>query len=284
VESLRILAVALASALLLPLPLEAQEDPSYAATKGMDERFRLDVGGFFQKFDTTIRYDSATGLPGTEVSLEDVLGSPSSQTNFRVDGYWRFGRHGRFDFAYRSSNRTSAAVLAQTVRFGDQTYNAGGRVDTEIRVRVGELYYSYSFVNSGEAELGLQLGISAYFNKLSISASGTIVGPGGPVSGSVAEESKNAIAPLPAIGGYFRYTLLPQFFVWGKAKGMKATISGDSGSIVDLSAGLDLYVTKNIGLGGGYEYVKITYSNSETKQLSLNYRYSGPMAYLTIAF
>ncbi len=77
-----------AAALLLLLPAprgESQEQADFVAVKGMDERFRLDLGGFFQKFTTTIRVDSPTTGRGTEINLEDDLGISSNQANIEVN-------------------------------------------------------------------------------------------------------------------------------------------------------------------------------------------------------
>ena len=62
------------------------------------------------------------------------------------------------------------------------------------------------------------------------------------------------------------------------------TISGYSGSFVDFTAGLDYYFTKNVGIGGGYEYSKITYHDANTPQVGIEYKYSGPLVYVSIAF
>src|SRR5262245_15305003 len=95
------------AAAILALGTAGPAAAQYAAIKGMDERFRLDVGGFFQKFDTTLRYDATNGATGSTIDFEGDLGGDSHQTNFRADGYWRFGRHGRFEFGYRGWNRTA---------------------------------------------------------------------------------------------------------------------------------------------------------------------------------
>ena len=65
--------------LLPPRPATAQGQTDYTSAKGMDERLRVDLGGFFQKFTTTVRLDSETTGRGTEVNLEDDLGLDSTQ-------------------------------------------------------------------------------------------------------------------------------------------------------------------------------------------------------------
>ena len=50
------------------------------------------------------------------------------------------------------------------------------------------------------------------------------------------------------------------------------------------AAGLDWYFTRNIGIGGGYEYLKLDFEKREARQFALDYRTDGPVAYVSIAF
>jgi hypothetical protein len=274
-----------AVAALLAGPALAQSSSAYTQhQRGMDETFRLDVGGFFQKFDTTMRVGDAQGSPGTEVNLESLLGAPDKQTNIMVDGCLRLGRHANLQFAYRRANRTSTNATSRDVDFGDQTYHAGVQIDTSYRLDVGELYYAYSFVNNGDAEFGLMLGVSAFYNRVSLGVSGSVTGPGGTAGAGTQTDERNLLAPVPAVGAYFRYSLYPKFFVWGRVKGVTGTISGSHGSMLDWSAGLDWYFTQNVGIGGGYESLKLVFEKQEARQFGLNEKYEGPVAYVTIAF
>jgi len=270
--------------LVIASPAAAQFSQGYSTTRGMEERFRLDIGGFFQKFDTLVTIDGQNGQ-GTEINLEDRLGQDSHQTNIRLDGYWRFGQHGMLLFAYRGWHRTNEHVLDREINIGDTTYHVGANVSVDNRVNVIQLYYGYSFWNTGEFELGAELGLSGYYTKLSFSASGNVTGPGGSVGGTTGNESKNVLAPVPGIGGYFRYTVLPRGFLYATVKGLPTiTISGYSGSFVDVTAGADYFFTKNFGLGAGYEYVKMTYKDSRTPRVGLEYTYSGPLVYVSVTF
>ena len=272
-------------ALCLASPALAQYGSSYASVKGMDERFRLDLGGFFQKFDTMLRLDSPSLGAGTTVNLEPDLGLPTHATSFRADGYLRFGRHGRVEFGFLTFSRSAAHTITKDIEFGDHVYHAGVTTDSKLRLTQADLYYSYSFVNTGEAEVGLMLGVSALFNSASLTATGFVTGPGGTATVGVASESRNLVAPIPAVGAQLRFTLLPGFLISARARGLpKVTISGNSGSMVDVKAALDFYLTRNIGIGGGYSYSKIIYERLTGDTARLDYTYSGPLAYLTLAF
>ncbi len=279
----RTLATVLAAAVIvLATPAAAQ---SYADIKGMDERFRLDLGGFFQQFDTILRLDSTALGIGTEINFEEDLGQDAHKTSFRANGYWRFGRHGRVDFGVLTFSRSNTNTISKDIQFGDHVYHAGATVDSRFTGTQVDLYYAYSFVNTGEFELGAKLGFSAIFQTVKLEATGFIEGPGGTVSGNRAGDDRNVVAPIPAIGAYARFTLLPGLFISGQAKGLPTiTVSGYSGDMVDAGAFLDWYPWKNFGVGGGYNYWKLTFERQSDPTIRFDYSYSGPLVYLTVAF
>ncbi len=277
----RLARLAVLAALVVSSPLFAQ---SYGQVKGMNERFRMDFGGFLQDFTTTFRLDPANGS-GTEISFEDDLGYDTSRTTFRTDGYWRFGPRGRMEFAYQTFRRGSTHRLDRDFVIGDQTYHAGATLDSSSRVDVGELYYSYSLLNTGEAEVGLMLGASTFWNKWEFELSGTVTGGGGSQSGSAQRETSDLIVPIPAVGAHFRYTLLPGFLATGRVKYMKATISDYTGKMLDWRAGLDYFFTPNFGIGAVWSSTDLKVTKRQDKgDVEIDYGYEGPLGYVSIAF
>jgi hypothetical protein len=280
----RTVAVA-AAAVLFAAPALAQTSSAYyMQQKGMDERFRLDLGGFFQTFDTTISLYNSAGTQGTSINLEDY-GQDTHKTTFAADGYWRFGRHGRLDFAYRGWNRSSSRTLDKDILVGDVTYHAGAQFDTHLRSTVAELYYSYSFVNNGDLEFGLGLGVSSYWNSFAASGTGTLSGAGQSGSASFQAESRNLVAPIPALKAYFSYALYPRLFARAAYKGITGTVDGYHGEMQDFRGGLDYFFTENIGVGGLYQYTTMSFSHTgEALDLAIDYKYSGPLVYVSVAF
>jgi hypothetical protein len=255
----------------------------YRHQRGMDETFRLNLGGLYPTFDTTVQYGTVT-LPGTEITLESDLGLAEKKFALQIDGYLRLGRHARLDFAYQQWNRSASKILSRQIVFNGVTYSVGGEVDSTLNVSVGELYYGYSFVNNGDLEIGLGLGASVFFNRASLEAVGTVSGPGGTVGGAAVRESKDFIVPIPALEGYFTFTLMPQLFLNARARGLKATISGSSGSMLQATGTLDLFITSGIGIGGGYNYTRIDYTRDSDTLTKVRYHYSGPVFYVALAF
>ncbi len=168
---------------------------------------------------------------------------------------------------------------------GDVTYHAGAQIDSHMRSTLAELYYSYSFINNGDLEFGLGLGVSSYWNAFEISGSGSISGGGQSGSASFSTESRNLVAPIPAIKAYFTYALFPRFFVRAAYKGITGTVDWYHGEMNDFRGGLDYFFTQNVGVGALYQYTKMSFSHAgEALDLAIDYKYSGPLVYVGIAF
>jgi len=275
---------AVVGCLVVGFPAVAQMAPSYAAQKGMDENFRIDFGGFFQKFDTSIYLESSSGA-STNVSVENLLGQDTHKTSFRVDGYWRFGRHASLVFGYLGWSRSASATLPQDVQWGDYVIHAGSVADSKLRVSVPQLYYAYSTVNNGTLELGGMLGISTYINKANLDAAGSITGPNGTTTASYSSDQWHITVPIPATGAYLRYALYPGLLLDADVRWFPSvTISGYNGGLLEYKAGLDFYFTKNVGIGVMYQYTHIHVYHVETNTVGFDFRYSGPYGFLSLAF
>ena len=284
----RIRVVTVALLLFASRALVAQnfEDPQWVAEKGMDERFGLNLGGFFQKFSTTVQIGPSSSGEGngTDIDLEKELGL-GNQTAFRLDGYWRFGRHGRFDFGYSGWTRKDTHTLDKTIDWGDHEYAIGASVNFRQHTDVWSAYYGYSFVNTPKVEFGLRLGVSATYNDLSLNGEASVIGPGGGGNVSSTLEERKFWAPLPAVGAYVSATIVPRLFVNGEVRWLpKITASNYSVEYIDARGGLEYFFTKNVGLGINYDYVKLDFSHNVTRTYSLHYRYDGPFGYLALAF
>jgi len=284
ISSVLVVSAAVALALGLSRPASAQYSSSYGASPGMGESFRIDVGGFFQKFDTSIYLESSSGA-STNVNLESLFGQDVHKTSFRIDGSWRFGRHASLVFGYVGWARSSTATMPYDVQWGDYVLHAGSSVDSRLRVAVPQLYYAYSTGSNATMELGGMIGFSTYVNKASLDASGSISGPGGTVTKSYSSDQWHLTVPVPATGAYLKYSLYSGLLLDANVKWLPTvTISGYNAGMLEYKAGLDLYFTPNIGIGAAYQYTHVHVYHVETNTVGFDFRYSGPYAFISLAF
>ncbi len=265
-------------------PAGSAQYAGQAASIGMNETFRIDVGGFFQKFDTSIFLESSSG-ESTNISLENTFGQDVHKASLRVDAYFRLGRHASILLGYLGWSRSASATLGQDIQWGDYVLQAGSQVDSKLRVSVPQLYYTYAAVNNGTMDLGGMLGISTYVNKVSLDASGSISGPSGTTTGSFSSDQWHVTVPVPATGAYLRYALYPGFLLDAQVRWLPSmTISGYHGGMLEYRAGLDFYLMKNIGIGAVYQYTHVHVYHVETNTVGFDFKYSGPYAYLSVVF
>lgn len=277
-------AVAGVVVLAAAFPAAAQYPGQSAASPGLGETFRIDFGGFFQKFDTSIYLESSSGA-STNISLENSLGQDVHKTSFRVEALWRLGRHTGIMLGYLGWTRSSSATLSESIQWGDNVIPANAEVDSRLRVAVPQLYFAYSAVNNATMDLGTMLGFSTYVNKFNLDASWSIAGPNGATSGSLSSDQWHITVPVPAVGAYLRYALYPGFLLDAQVRWLPTmTISGYNGGMLEYRAGLDFYFTKNFGVGAVYQYTHIHVYRVQTNTVGFDFRYSGPYAYLSLVF
>ncbi|MCC6132766.1 MAG: hypothetical protein IT186_22795 [Acidobacteria bacterium] len=266
---------------LLPLSCLLVAGP--ASAQSLPETFHINVGGFFQNYESNVAY--GTNFKGTPIDLEKDLGLGDNSTSLRVDGYWRMGKRSRLSFNYTGSNRSGDRVLSRDIVFGDRTFHAGATISGAFRVSLAEIYYGYSFVNQSNFELGAMIGVSSYVTTAELEGTATVTGSGGSTSWSFTSEAKSFVAPIPALGAYLRYSFTDSIGVSGQIRGLRGSVGDYYGSMSDFRAMLDWRFSKYVGIGGGYQYVRIRFEKTtEDQDIALTLNYEGPLGYLSFWF
>jgi hypothetical protein len=140
-------------------PRELLQPPTHAIPSPITDRFAL-KGIYFQpKVGTQLRYDSSTGVPGTEFSAEDTLGLDDALNQGTIEMWLRMGERHRLRVDYYKMNRKGDVVLDQLVRFGDSVFLPGERVVSNMDLRTLGLTYTYSLFRREAFEIGLGLGL-----------------------------------------------------------------------------------------------------------------------------
>ena len=161
---------------------------------------------------------------------------------------------------------------------GDHTFPINASVDIHNRAHIADLYYGYSFVHSSTVDLGLMLGVIGGYYSVDLQAANA-------GTGAAQHEQKNILVPLPSLGAYVEVALMPQLTLKVSARGLpKVTVSDYSADQIEVVAGLNYFFTKNVGLGVTYYYDNFNLTHNVAQEAKLGFKYSGPMAYLALAF
>ncbi len=272
-------AVLLAPALMLfaGAPIFAQE----GFDRGSKDNFSISLGTFLINFDTRASLSSDTLGKGTDINFENDLGLTSNQNRTRLEGYWRFARKHRLDFAGYFYSRTADRALSRQITWGDVVYDAGVEMHSEIKSQLYKLDYKYFFIRNAKWELAGSAGLSTLQTKAELDGVGSVSGVG---EASFQKSSKSLIAPIPVFGVHVEWRMIKSLYLRGGAEYFAVNVSGWQGSVADLRASLDWYPFKHFGFGAGYNTFHIDAKNSGDLVLDFRYGFSGLLGYATYVF
>ena len=83
-----------------------------------DHRFSLSLGAFITDRDTEAALDG-TLTDGTPTDFEKDLGLDSSDTVFRIDGYFKINERHRIDFSVFDLSRDASRQITRDIQWGD---------------------------------------------------------------------------------------------------------------------------------------------------------------------
>ena len=213
------------------LALLAAVAPAMAAAQvprnHLYDPFQLSGSVSLLAFNSTIRVDHPeNGTPGTEIDAEDFLGLSSTAIEPHAAARWKPGRKHELELGIQIARRSAENFLIDdTLRFGDEAFEAGLRVDSDLRTDHLFLNYRYAFMVRDHAQLGLGVGLGVFRLNQSVSALAFITD--GPDSVQVRlGESKHLPGPTASLGLFGRYRVGERLYLEGDARGIYIRLRG----------------------------------------------------------
>jgi len=238
------------------------------------ERFSMSLGVFGANRNTDTRLDSETSGRGTAINLEKALGLDSTQTEFRIDGQYKFTQRHKFDFSVFELSRSASRPISETITFGDTVFAFGSTVESDNRYTIYKLGYNYSFLVTDRGSFGAGAGLHVARIKTQLSE---------PNLGE--RESSNLRAPLPVVGVRGEYRIRPLLTLRGSADLFALDVGDVAGRLVDLYVGVDYQFHERFAAGVAYNSVAfdldIVGNNSSG---ALDWDYDGVVVYFKLNF
>ena len=237
------------------------------------DRFGLSLGVFITDRNTDAEFDGSID-DGTNIDFETDLGIDSSDTVFRVDGYYRFNERHRFDFSVFDLSRSASKQIVKDIQWGDTLFAIDTVVKTDNALSVYKAAYTYSFLNGEDGYLGATFGVYVADSKIRLEEENL---------GSA--EVGQLTAPLPVIGLRGEYALSDRWSFRASGEFFFIEYENVDGSLVDFYAGIDYQVLDNLSVGLGINSVNINVDATDsTFNGALDWRYSGALVFLKFNF
>ena len=247
--------------------------PQFAVAEDLEgDRFSLSLGVFVTDRDTDTRLDGTT--TGSDVNFEKDLGLDTSDTVFRVDGYYRFNERHRLDFSWFDLSRNGSKQINRDIQWGDTLYTIDTTVNTDVDLQIYKAAYTYSFLRREKGHLGATAGVYVADTRSGISEQSLGQAEFGEIT-----------APLPVIGLRGEYALSDRWSFRASGEFFFIEYDDIDGSLVDLYAGVDYQLLDNMSIGLGVNSVSIDIDATKTSFAgALDWQYVGGLVFLKFNF
>ena len=236
--------------------------------------FDIRVGAFFSNINTKITRDTADGVPGFEVDLEDFLEAPDEETAIEADAIWRIGTHHRLELGYFELVRDASTTLQNDLEFGDQVFPAGTVINSRIDYSSLRFGYTFYLMRDSQKELGVMAGLHLTELDTSIVADGT----------PQIERSKSS-TPLPVIGLNGAVFLGDKTSLRARIHIFRTDFDQHEGSLNYAALDLEHRFSNSVSIGVGYNYYGVKLSSSDDSlNGDLKIRHYGPVVFMTMGF
>lgn len=233
-----------------PALAEKSEDPKDFPWK----RGYLNLGAYIVTMDSSFRIgESHLGL-GLSLDVEDFLGLDTSDTSYRIDAGYRFGktRRHKVEFGWFKFDREGTKYLDEQIEvppeLGGGTLGPG-EFTSVFNFDIYKLKYEYSFVLDERADLNVGLGL--YIMPIEVGVSAVV---NGVFQGSIRED---ITAPLPVFGLGFDFAITPKWIVTQQVDLFYLEIGDFRGGISSYSVALEWLTWKHVGFGLGIDAMRV---------------------------
>lgn len=235
----------------------------------VEDRLRVEVNLLFAGTDTKLRVDPSALQPGTLIDAEDDLALDDSEFMPQVELTLLPGDHHLIRLSAFSTRRSAQTTIDKTIRFDDQVYRVGERVDSELNIGLFGLTYGYRFIADNRAELTATFGIQV----ASVEANAL-------VRSRVIRDAESGVAPLPLVGLEGRFDFTDRWSAEARLQYLTADIDDVDGSILDARLALTWRMNPYLVFGVGYRNfsLEIDSRNSGTPGL-VDMKVAGPLLF-----
>ena len=253
-----------------------------ASAQAIEDDFWISGAGFLANIDTKVS-SSTTVNPGggTEIDLEDDLGLDDSELLPAIYAGAKLGGGFVVTAEYYSLNRDTTANISRTITVDDVTYPINASITAGFTTDIYRFTVGYSFVRNETTEIGAAIGMHATDLEFSISGQGST--GGAPVT--VSTRRKDFLAPMPTVGLYGTFEVMPKVTINARADYLALGIGDYDGSVLNAQASVSYRFTRNFGVGVGYRYVDYNLDVEKTNYVaSFDYQFWGPSIFLEAGF
>lgn len=243
-----------------------------ASHRSFDDTFMVGIGAFYAKASTNASYNSDLGI-GTNVNFEDMLGLEDRANVGLLDFRWQFAEKWALSAEYFDLRRTGSKTLQEDIKWGDEVYTFGTKVDSKFNIWDTRAMVDWSFYKRQDAAVGVGLGL--HIMALSASINGT----------GFDKEEADVLAPLPVVSAHARLAMSDAWALAMRVDWLSVNYQEYSGDL--RSTGIDVLYQpfRHVGFGMGYRSLQLDVKiDGNDWKGRADMSFTGPSAQIYVTF
>ena len=255
-------------------PRELLKPPTYSIPSPITDHFAL-KGVYYQpSVNTSLRYDSSAGVPGTEFLAEDTLGLDDELNQGSIEMWIRMADRHRLRVDFYEMSREGDVLMDQVVRFGDTTFLPGENVISDMKLRTLGLTYTYSVFRRETFEIGLGMGVHLVQMEGEAEVPARFAGEEFDVAGPMASV---------ALDGTWRF--FEKFSVNGRVQYLQGNLDDVDGLYSQYHLDGQYRVHRNLAFGLGYSLTRMKVDSIDPDFSGMfDLEYKGPEVFVRVSF
>jgi hypothetical protein len=214
------------------------------------DRFQGSVAGSLLWLGSSVRIDAKDGSIGTDLDVEDDLGFSNTKIQPRFEFRWRPGRRHELGIGYQFARRSASKTLEGTIDVGDTSFLAGAQIHSVFDTDNLFLTYRFAIMAHERTQLGVGLGLGAFFFKTEVDALAG-VSAAGRTDSVTYSNSTSFVGPTAALGLYGRFRAGDRWYINPDVRYLRVKIDRFTAQVVEGGLAGQYFLSRKVGLEGG---------------------------------
>jgi hypothetical protein len=248
-----------------------------------EEKLTVMLGAFLPAFRTKVEVDGDQNT-GDRIDLNRDLGADRNSSGGWFGAEWRFAPKHRLGFTYSRFTLRGERAIDRDLHIGDKVFPIGAELESQLRLELIPITYSYSLIKQDNDELAVTAGI--HWDRLSfrVDASASIGG-----RSAANEASSNANLPLPLFGLRYDHRFSERWSAGATLAAFALKFGEDTfdfqGSLISARLSAEYRFSRHFAAGAALDAFKVNAKASKGDwHGAMDYGYVGPQLYLLSRF
>jgi len=219
----------------------------------LTDTFFVDLGVYFPNREVKFQVDGTLDTPNDIIDFESEVGLRKSDQIFSLNFGWRFGEKWELEAQYWAISTGEESVLESDVEWRDVVFEQGSSVSAGTDFSLLRIFFARELKSSERYRFGVGAGI--HWLELGAFIEGNAIIAGG--SNQFRRESVSVSAPVPNLGIWYMYSMSPKWAFKGRADWLDVDVNDISGSLLNISIGVNYQMFDHVGVGLNYNYLEL---------------------------